>query len=167
MIKNMKIGTKIAVLIGISTILTFLLGRISGSGKQISILPIVLTVIIFAVCFIFVRLIISKPLKNVSNMVQELSMGHLKARMKVKSYDEVGRMASTLNELADTLQINILGSLKQIAEGDMNVFLDSKDESDEITPVVMETAATVKAIVDEDKRHNRGCQRRRFGQALQ
>ena len=91
----------------------------------------------------------------------------MKGRLKVKSGDEIGKMSKAMNELADTLQFNILGSLKQIADGDMNVKLESKDEKDEITPVVMETAATVKDIVNEASGIIEAVNDGNLGQALQ
>lgn len=118
--------------------------------KNLSIIITIISIIVSALlCILLIRVLVTRPLKKAVHMIQELSKGHLKERLSVKSNDEVGRMSAAMNALADTLQFNIMGSLKQIRDGDMSVKIESKDENDEIAPVVKETAETVKSIVSE------------------
>ena len=115
-----------------------------------SILLTALCVIIaFLLCVLLVNLTVAKPVKETLTMIDELSKGRLKRRIKVKSKDEIGKMSAAMNVLADTLQNDILGSLKQLASGDMNIQITAKDKNDEIAPVVLETAKTVRAIVED------------------
>lgn len=82
-------------------------------------------------------------------MIEELSKGHLKGRLDVKSNDEVGKMSAAMNILADKLQNDLLFSMKQIAAGNINIEITAKNDADEITPVILETAGTVREIVSE------------------
>lgn len=118
--------------------------------RNMSILLSVLFILVSGVlCILLIEIFVSKPMKKAVHMIQELSKGHLGERMEIRSGDEIGKMSAAMNTLADTLQNEVLGSIKQIADGDMAVSIQQKDANDEITPAVLETAATVRAIVDE------------------
>lgn len=118
--------------------------------KNLSIIMAVFFIILAcALCILLITFMVTKPLKKSLHMIDELSRGHLKGRLDVKSNDEVGKMSAAMNMLADTLQNDVLGSLKQIAAGNINIDLAAKNDADEITPVILETAGTVRAIVGE------------------
>ena len=87
---------------------------------------------------------ITKPLSRVVNMLEEMSKGHLKERLNVRSKDEIGRMAHTLDSFADELQINVVGIMDQISQGDVSAAIEVKDEFDEISPSLKRTLETVK-----------------------
>lgn len=125
-------------------------GELLSSVETIKQLSIALTAFFFAVvfilCLLLIRILVTKPLKNTVLMLQELSRGNLRSRLKVKSNDEVGKMSTALNALADTLQYDILDTLKKISSGDMDKRVEIKDEKDEISPVINETMDTVRSI---------------------
>lgn len=95
------------------------------------------------------RILITKPLKRTVGMLEELSHGHLGVRLKENSNDEVGSMAKAMNLLADTLENDILGTLKRISSGDMTVNIKPKDNEDMITPQLINTITTVKEIISQ------------------
>lgn len=122
----------------------------ADSLRNLSILTAVIFVIATIVlCFLLTTFMVTKPLKKTLHMIQELSKGHLGTRLHLKRGDEVGRMSEAMDHLADTLQHDVLGTLQQIAKGNMDIALQSGDELDEITPVLQETVTTVQSISEE------------------
>lgn len=126
-----------------------ILSQINYMTNMSLILAICFILLSCGLCVLLITLMVTKPLKKSLLMIENLSKGHLKGRLEVKSNDEVGKMSAAMNNLADTLQNDVLGSMKEIAAGNINIEIAAKSENDEITPVILETAAKVRAIIGE------------------
>lgn len=125
------------------------LAGVSALDRKVFIYAVIFTIISILICLLLSILLVSRPLSKTVKMIRELSKGHLGTRLEVRSRDEVGQMSEAMNSLADMLQNKVLGSIKKIAAGDMDVRIDSIDEGDEISPVVRKTMAAVSSIVGE------------------
>jgi len=89
-----------------------------------------------AVAVLFGRSI-SEPLQQVVLMIKELKNGHLSPRLNLKRKDEIGVMSATMDEFADDLQINVVGDIKKIANGEyIESFSAPVDDQDEIRPAL-------------------------------
>ncbi|WKY47363.1 methyl-accepting chemotaxis protein [Eubacteriaceae bacterium ES3] len=108
-----------------------------------------LTVLGAAAVSFFVSRQIAKPVAAANSTLQEINRGHLSKRVKVTTRDEVGEMSNTLNQMADNLQNNIVGLMNQIAQGDVSAQLSVADDQDEITPALITTVETVRALIAE------------------
>lgn len=96
----------------------------------ISLAAIALPIGIF-IAFIIARGIIG-PLKKSCVMIQEMGAGHLDTRLGLDSKDEIGQMAQAMDDFADSLQDEIIGSLQRYAQGDMSCTVRPRDDKDEI-----------------------------------
>jgi len=94
---------------------------------------------------------ITGPIDNVKRNLDELSKGHLGNRMKLSRKDEIGEMAGTMDTFSEDLQKNVVGSMKKIADGDLNVMVMAKDPQDEITPALMNTVTSLQGLVTETR----------------
>ncbi|OPX64829.1 methyl-accepting chemotaxis protein [Methanoregula sp. PtaB.Bin085] len=92
---------------------------------------------------------ITAPIEQVATNLKELSKGHLGNRLKLSRKDEVGDMAATMDQFSDDLQNNVIGTMKLIAEGDLSSEMKAKDAQDEITPALMTTVSSLRALVAE------------------
>ena len=106
--------------------------------------------VIFALSIgIFISSIISKPLKKVLHMIEEMKLGHLGDRIKMNTEDEIGQMANAMDEFADDLQNVVIGTMKKISDGDVSVQIIAKDDKDEISPALINTIKNVRSILEE------------------
>lgn len=135
--------------LGVIAIKGEVMSGVESLKNQSIALNIIFILISILLCLVEITFLVSKPIKKTVAMLEELAKGHLSNRLSVKSNDEIGKMAKAMNHFADNLQNDVLGSLKQMAQGDMNIKIEKSDEKDEIAPVVQQTADTVKSIVDE------------------
>lgn len=126
-----------------------LFGSINSMMTTIIMICAVFILIVIVICMLLIQLLVSKPLKKTEHMIVELSMGHLGERLSIKSNDEVGKMAKAMNNLADTLSIDIVGEMNNISCGNLAGVIDMKDEQDEITPVLKNTVSTIRQITEE------------------
>jgi methyl-accepting chemotaxis protein len=92
---------------------------------------------------------ITAPIDQVATNLKELSKGHLGNRLKLSRKDEIGDMATTMDEFSDDLQNGVIGTMKKIADGDLSTEMKAKDAQDEITPALMTTINSLRALVAE------------------
>lgn len=107
----------------------------------------------FLIILLFVTFIITgnitKPLADVVEMIQEMGKGHLRKRLRIQRKDEIGVLAKTMDNFADDLQKNVVGTMNKVAEGDFNIDIKEKDDDDEIIPAINKTVSSVKGLIKE------------------
>ena len=81
-------------------------GVVSGvSGTMYILSSAIAVVVMMVILLLFVRLRVSKPLKNTADFARALASGELDAVIKIKSRDEIGQLSSILGkEIRSALQ---------------------------------------------------------------
>ncbi len=114
---------------------------------------VILFVIILSVLIgLYISSLITKPLKRVVRMIEEMSRGHLTERLHINTKDEIGLMASTMDGFADHLQSDVITIMNKISEGDVSMGIMQKDDLDEITPALKKTVETIRGLDNEIQR---------------
>ncbi len=67
---------------------------------------------------------ISRPIDKIIYMIQEINSGNLSYRLKMKRGDEIGMMASAMDDFAANLEGEILAAFKSLADGDFTFEAD-------------------------------------------
>lgn len=98
---------------------------------------------------LFLGSVISKPLKKALYMITEMSQGHFKERLKMDTRDEIGQMAVAMDQFADDLQTVVIGTMNQIAAGDVSAQIEVRDPQDEIAPALKTTIETIRSLIAE------------------
>ncbi len=76
--------------------------------------------------------LITRPILEAVDLVGEIEQGRLKKRIEVRSEDEIGHMAQTLNRFADSLQTEVVGNLQKLADGNLDFDVTPRDDMDEV-----------------------------------
>jgi methyl-accepting chemotaxis protein len=92
---------------------------------------------------------ITKPIIAVNQMIKEMTMGHLGMRLKIETKDEIGEMTASMNQLAGDLQNVVIGTMNQIAAGDVSANIEIRDPEDEIAPALKLTIETIRGLIAE------------------
>jgi methyl-accepting chemotaxis protein len=92
---------------------------------------------------------ITRPLRRGVAMVQELAKGHLGTRLGLRRRDELGVLADAMDGLAGDLQRIVVGTMKQIAAGDLSAEVTVNDAQDEIAPALKATTDALRGLVAE------------------
>ena len=108
-------------------------------------------IMIMSLIFFITRRIVN-PLKKVVYMIEEMSRGHFKERLRMETTDEVGQIAHSMDYFADELQSNVIGIMNSISNGDITMDIILKDDQDEIAPVMKKTVETIRGLNDEVSR---------------
>ncbi len=139
-------GMDWTVLISMSKdeILSALPGLILGN----SIVSIIILLLSIVICY-FIANKISKRIQQVNHMIKEMGMGHLGIRLDLESNDEIGEMAQAMDDFAENLQTVLIGTMNQIAEGDLSTEITVVDNDDEITPPLKQMIESLRGLVKE------------------
>ena len=100
------------------------------------VIVVIASICICAVIAILFGRSISDPLQQVVLMLKDLRNGHLSTRLNIRRKDEIGVMATTMDEFAEDLQTNIVGNIRKIAKGEYIQDISVTDELDEIRPAL-------------------------------
>ena len=98
---------------------------------------------------LFLMKAITDPLKKSVSMLQDMVRGRLGRRLELKQGDELGVLCDNLDRFAENLQHGVIGTMKKIAEGDLDLNITVEDPEDEISPVMKTTVENLRALVKE------------------
>jgi len=121
----------------------------AASASMMLIVSTVVAIILGFGIALYLSKSITAPIEQVATNLKELGMGHLGNRLKMNRKDEVGEMATTMDQFSDDLQVGVIGTMQKIAVGDLSTEMTAKDAQDEITPALMGTIQSLRALVDE------------------
>ncbi|KAF5068463.1 Methyl-accepting chemotaxis protein (MCP) signaling domain protein [anaerobic digester metagenome] len=112
-------------------------------------ISLIVAVILIGFAVILTRSI-TGPLNRVVEMLNELTKGHLSIRLSLDQKDELGVMASTMDNYVEKLQKNLIGTLQKVAKGEKNIqLIPAADDQDEIAPAVNTMITTIESVVGE------------------
>ena len=98
---------------------------------------------------LFLSTVISRPLKKAAHSIKEMRLGHFSSRLNMDARDEIGEMAVAMDGLSDDLQNVVIGTMNQIAEGDVSANIEIRDPEDEIAPALKKTIETIRSLITE------------------
>jgi methyl-accepting chemotaxis protein len=93
---------------------------------------------------------ISKPLEKTVQMLNEQRLGRLGMRLRMDRRDEIGTLAKTMDAFGDDLQNIVVGTMKQIANGDLSANIVPRDSRDEIAPALRDTIEALRGLIIDD-----------------
>ena len=113
---------------------------------------IIVTLVAFIVAIVFglaLRSMISKPLQQANHMIKEMSLGHFTMRLNMKRKDEIGEMADSMDTFSDDIQTIVIGTMNQIANGNVSANVEPRDALDELAPALKTTIENVRSLINE------------------
>jgi len=96
---------------------------------------LLLAILLSFTLIFFLARSITKPMKQAVVMFTEVDKGHLSGRLNLTQTDEVGQLGHAIDDFADNMQHEIIGTLQKLADGNLNMNLVPRDSQDEIRGV--------------------------------
>lgn len=128
-----------------------LLVPVNKIAQANSFISFIILLFVSLIIFFLTTSNITKPVFKINKMINDLSLGRLKSRVDIHSNDEIGNMAVTLNNFADSLQNETLIVMRNIAEGNTEIEIKTKGDDDELGMVLKDTIESIHAVVHETK----------------
>ena len=89
---------------------------------------------------------INKPLKKMVGMIQEMAKGHLDKRLNLNSRDEIGVMAQTMDQFADSMLTDVVSPLQRLAQGDLTFTVRPADQRDSLRNAIKQLCSDLNGI---------------------
>jgi methyl-accepting chemotaxis protein len=99
--------------------------------------------------FFLLRKLIVNPLSKVRVMLGEIERGHLKTRLHFTQKDELGETAQTLDNLAESLDQEIVSNLQKLAHGDLTFEVTPRDSEDLLRGALQKLGADLNHIIHQ------------------
>jgi methyl-accepting chemotaxis protein len=99
--------------------------------------------------FFLLRKLIVNPLSRVRVMLGEIERGHLKTRLHLSQRDELGETARTLDNLAESLDQEIVSNLQKLAHGDLTFEVAPRDSEDLLRGALQKLGADLNHIIHQ------------------
>lgn len=114
----------------------------------VAVILLVILLIVIGVA-LYMSTSITAPVEHMTKFLDQLALGRVHTRTGIVRQDEIGRMARSLDNLADYLDQTLIKGLKNIAEGDLSQTVTPKDSQDDISHALIKTNDDLAGIVHE------------------
>jgi len=123
----------------------------TASASLMMMIATIIAVILGVGIALFISKSITGPLDLASKNLKEMGMGHLGNRMKMTRKDEIGEMATVMDTFSDNLQVQVVGTMKKIAAGDLSTTVKPMDAQDEIGPALITMTNAINALTADTR----------------
>jgi methyl-accepting chemotaxis protein len=123
----------------------------ASAGRSIALMWGV-SVVSFLISLVFGLLItrnITKPLTQTMVMIGEMEQGILERRLNLARKDEIGRMAGAMDNLADSLQNEVMVPMQKLAAGDLTFDVTPRSERDSLLQAVKKLNGDMQEIIGQ------------------
>jgi len=129
---------------------------VSQDGQKSLLMKIILTmvVVLILVCVILgvsINKSVNQPLNQTVKMIQELEMGRIGSRLSMNRNDEIGQMATVMDNFAESLQHEIVNSMQKLAQGDLTFKVSPRDDQDVIRGALNKVRDDLHALIGNIK----------------
>ncbi len=108
-----------------------ILAKSQSENVIIITVSVVVAIILFSLALVlFIRRIITHPIKQTNFVIKELEAGRLDSRLQMTQADEIGQMARTIDSFADSLQSEIVDAMQKLAHGNLTFEVLPKNNQD-------------------------------------
>ncbi len=106
-------------------------------------------VVIWLALFFLLRKMVIRPINKVKTILTDIGKGHLNNRLNLTQQDELGEAARTLDDLAESLQSDVVEPLQQLANGDLTFEVTPHDENDTLRHAIKKLGEDLTRMVSE------------------
>ncbi len=92
---------------------------------------------------------IALPVGKTMSMINELAKGHLDMRLNLSRKDEIGQMAQTMDQFAESLQNDVVEPLQKLANGDISFTVTPVDQDDKIRHAIKNVSDDLNDLISQ------------------
>ena len=109
-------------------------------------------VVVFIISLIFGVFLtrgITNPLRQVMTQFNLMTKGEISGRLNLTRLDELGQMAAMFDRFSDYIEHDVVGTMHQIALGDLSAIPEQRGSNDQITPALTDTLIALNTVLSE------------------
>lgn len=129
----------------------------AGHDEKDRTVPVMILLGIFAVIIalafaVLLTRSITRPLRQVITRFDHMSRGEISGRLNLNRRDEIGEMAAMFDQFSQYLERDVVGTMHQIASGNLTAQVAKRGDNDQITPALTDTLNALNQVISELKR---------------
>ena len=122
-----------------------ILAPVTALRDNIALMSVAIALAAFAVAIIF-SLSLSRRMKRLQSVALDVGRGDLKQRCKDRSSDEIGQLAQSINQMAES-QEEVVHQAHTVAEGDYSSDIAPRGENDELADAINSMVSSLRDVV--------------------
>lgn len=87
------------------------------------------------------------PLRRTVHMITEMEQGHLDERLALNRKDEIGQMGDAMDRFADSLEEEVVGNMKNLANGQLTFTIEPRSDKDALRLSIKIVAETLTDLI--------------------
>ncbi len=109
----------------------------------------IIALLLGSIIAILISRSMTAPMRKTVEMLEELGNGHLDNRLQLNRKDEIGQMAESMDQFADSLQNEMVDSLQKLAKGDLTFEVVPRDEQDKLRNAIKQLGDDLNDIMGQ------------------
>lgn len=112
------------------------------------VLSLVISALIAVAAWLFSRSL-TRPLIKTRDMIRQLEAGRLAGRLHLNRSDEIGEMAQTMDNFANSLEQEVVAPLQKLAGGDLTFEVAPRDAEDQLRSSLKQLQTDLSQMVEQ------------------
>ena len=118
-------------------------------SRKISIVMLFGLLAVSLILAYFMRHLITQPIGQIVQVIQELEKGHIGNSLNLIRTDEIGVLARSMDLLGESLQNEVVGSLEMLAQGNLTFEVMPRDEHDIVRGALRKTFKDLNGLMSQ------------------
>jgi methyl-accepting chemotaxis protein len=116
------------------------------SNLGMGLLSIIVT---WVILFFMLRKLIVAPLTKIKTALTNIGHGHLDGRLNLTQQDELGDAARSLDQMSESLQVDVIKPLQQLANGDLTFDVTPHDQNDTLRHAIKKLGQNLNQMISD------------------
>lgn len=93
--------------------------------------------------------LVQKPLEKVRVVIGQISLGHRTKRLDLTQQDEIGETARSMDQLAESLETEIVDTIEQLSQGNLMVSVTPRDQDDVVLTALSKLCTDLNGVIGQ------------------
>lgn len=154
---NIKNGTRfffefVIVVLAIGFFAGFNIVKVSENySLSIVFISIFFVCIVTPIFVLLLKLKIGRPLRQVNNMILEMSRGNYAMKLNLNRSDEIGQIANSLDQISEDMEFIVIKTINRILIGDLDINIEPRSSNDILVSILKETIEMLRNLSTESE----------------
>ena len=140
-------GQTIAV-VGVDFPLAEVMSAANRFGLLMILIVLATSLALSALSFYLISRLVGKPIQRITEASRKMALGDTQINLKVESGDEIGILAESFNEMAESTQHQV-GLLERLAGGDLTIDVQARGQNDVMSHALQRTVDNLSSMFSE------------------
>jgi len=93
--------------------------------------------------------LVQKPLEKVRVLIEKISLGHQTEPLNLTQQDEIGETARSMDQLAHSLEVEVVETIEQLSQGNLSVTVAPRDNDDVVLTALNKLCTDMNGVICE------------------